>query len=251
MLDALRAALSAPPRPADIWVPPDRTPYYGNPPGDIEGTQSFGVPVGQLLDTRLSFVAGSVMIDNNTSQYINVPDATKDGTGRWIGPGQGGAFPILGHISRARINWSAPPGKNQPAGLPNEQAQVVFTAYVVPPGFGFAAPSQQTQPWLVARKATSVRAGLTAGGSVAIVAGVAGQVVTINHWSLILDAAANTSLTLQDDTDGTVIDYGFMNAQPWLDRPKYGFQLGAGHGIVLVNGANICTINGCLMYSQQ
>lgn len=123
-----------------ISVPAGHDAFFGHESGDTEGSQSFSVSNGLPLDQRTSFVVGSVIVDNNTSAWINIPDATKDGTGRFVGPGQGASFPILGHISRARINWIAPPGKIQPIPIAGEQAQVIFLASAVPPGFGFAAP---------------------------------------------------------------------------------------------------------------
>jgi len=128
-------------------VAPAGTNLFGPEPAPDEPTDSasFSVVNGVSLDVRLGFVVGSVIIDNNTSAFMNAPDATKDGTGRWVGPGQPGAFPILGHISRARINWSAPPGKSQPAPVPTEAAQVTFFAAAVPPGFGSAAPGGTTR----------------------------------------------------------------------------------------------------------
>lgn len=121
-------------------LPPGLVPFYGEPGTDTEGTQSFSVPNGSLLDQRLSFRPGSVVIDNNTSAYLNVPDATKDGVGRWVPPGYPAALPLLGSVSRARINWSAPPNKVQPLVVPTEVAQVVFAASQTPIGLGVASP---------------------------------------------------------------------------------------------------------------
>lgn len=139
-LDELIEGVFGPSPQAPVAAPAGHGLFVGNEYRDTEGTQSFTVASGKELDVPLGFVCGSVIIDNNTSAYINIPDATKDGTGRFIGPGQGGAFPILGHISRARIKWVAPGGRTQPAFVAGEQAVVVFAAAGVPPGFGFASP---------------------------------------------------------------------------------------------------------------
>lgn len=141
-----------------IAIPPGHAPYVGQEAQDTEGTQSFTVPNGTPLDQRTSFVVGSCIVDNNTSAWINIPDATKDGTGRFVGPGQGASFPILGHISRARVNWLAPPGKVQPAIVATEQAQVIFLAAAVPPGFGFAAPVPSLRWNIFAAPATGSQA---------------------------------------------------------------------------------------------
>jgi hypothetical protein len=139
-LDDLITQVIGPAPVADVAVPAGHHLFQPEHTVDTEGSQSFSVVSGTALDQRLSFEAGSVVVDNNTSVFINVPDATKDGTGRFIPPGVGWSGPILGHISRARINWAAPPGKAQPPVIAGEQAQVIFFAAKVPPGFGFAAP---------------------------------------------------------------------------------------------------------------
>lgn len=105
---------------------------------DPSNSQSFSLASGTPLDAPLGFVAGSVMVDNNSSAYLNIVDATGNGTGRWVPPGKPAAFPILGHISRARVLWTAPPGKLQPAFVPGEEAQLTFMASPLPLGSGIA-----------------------------------------------------------------------------------------------------------------
>lgn len=109
------------------------------PPGvqdDPTNSQSFTLASGSRLDVPLGFRVGSVVIDNSTSAFMNLPDATKDGTGRWVSPGRGGSMAILGHVSRARVNWSAPQGKTQPPLVAGEFATVIFFAAATPPGLG-------------------------------------------------------------------------------------------------------------------
>jgi hypothetical protein len=139
-VDQVRQALGLERVPA-ILVPDGTQPFYGAPGEDSEGSQSFTVPNGVALDGRVSFPVGSCIVDNNTSAYANIPDATKDGTGRWVPPGTGAAIPILGNISRARINWSAPPGRTQPTAVATEVLQAVFLAAKSPPGFGISTPT--------------------------------------------------------------------------------------------------------------
>jgi hypothetical protein len=143
--DVLESAFGPSPH-AEVALPPGHQPYApAVEPDEPTNSASFSVANGTLLDQRLGFRAGSCVIDNNTSSYLNVPDASRDGTGRWIPPGTGAAIPILGHISRARITWSAPPGKSQPPAVATEFAQVTFFAAPTPPGFGISSPSLTTR----------------------------------------------------------------------------------------------------------
>lgn len=109
-----------------------------------------------------------------------------------------------------------------------------------------------TQGQKSALKATTVRTNIAGNGTAAIVAGVTGQVITIQHWSVILDIAVDTSLTLRDDTNQAAIDYIYTKATAGpFERPKYGLALPPGHGVEVLNGANAAELNGCLLYSQK
>jgi hypothetical protein len=141
-LDDILQGLGLEPGPPQVAAPPDRRLYA--PPHEADdpaNSQSFSVFNGVDLDAPLGFVAGSVAVDNNTSAYMNILDASKDGTGRWVPPGQGAAMPLLGHISRARIKWTAPPGRAQSAPIATEKAQVTFFASPIPLGFGISSPA--------------------------------------------------------------------------------------------------------------
>jgi hypothetical protein len=105
---------------------------------DPSNSQSFSLASGTPLDSPVGFVVGSVLVDNNTSAFLTIVDATADGIGRSVPPGTGAALPILGHISRARAVWTAPPGKVQPPFIAGEAAQLTFLASPVPLGFGLA-----------------------------------------------------------------------------------------------------------------
>lgn len=228
-LEKLLRHLGINPGDVAIDVPSGTTPFYGVPGQDTEGSQSFAVTNGANLDQRTSFVVGSVIVDNNTSAWISIPDATKDGTGRYVGPGLGGAFPILGHISRARVNWSAPPGKQQPAAIATEQAQVIFLASPVPPGFGFAAPIQPQRWNLLSGPGLGVQASATK----AAAAGVThiADFLAVNAFTGGSAGGGVQAVALRDGVSGTgaaliqveAISPAATNA---IDRFAYGPLLG-------------------------
>jgi hypothetical protein len=93
-----------------------------------------GVPLNESLPG--AFWARSVIIDNRTSAYLKIPSA-----GRWVDPGLGAAFAIPA-TQVATVEWTAPPGKVQPAPVATEAAQVSFFSDAIPPGFGITS----TQP---------------------------------------------------------------------------------------------------------
>lgn len=128
-------------RPVPLAVPAGLTPFAPAHAADPDNVQSFTVKSGTDLDVPLAFEAGSVVVDNSTSAYMNVVDATTDGGGRFLSPGAGGNMKILGRRNRARITWQAPPTKTQPLFVPGEQAIVTFYAAAAPPDLGIAVPS--------------------------------------------------------------------------------------------------------------
>lgn len=208
-LDDILQNLGLEPGPVDIVLPAGTSGFAPVASPDTEGTSSFSVAAGTQLDTRLSFAAGSVVIDNNTSAYINVPDATKDGTGRWVPPGFPAAMPILGHISRARINWTAPPGKVQPAFIAGESAQVTFFAAAVPPGFGVAAPA----PIIAVQDIPSLAKANTVLGFNSLAGPFSdAYIMGWNLWVTNGAAAAQIAVAIKGDQSATVFDLGNMMA---------------------------------------
>lgn len=251
-LEKLLRQLGINPGDIAVDVPVGSVPFYGHPIGDTEGSQSFSVANGTNLDQRTSFVVGSVIVDNSTSSYLNVPDATKDGVGRWVPPGTGAAMPILGHISRARINWTAPPSKNQIAPVAGESAQVIFLATAIPPGFGIAAPSNQSLPYITPNQPSlNIFTTLAAsGGSITLVSAVAGKTIYVFECNVEFDAAGTGDTVSLTDTNGTAAHKYPSTATPNAYK-GYGTPFAVGVGLKLVNSAtNTMTPRGSLIYSQ-
>lgn len=248
--DVLREFGLAPPAPT-VDVPTGQRLYAPQSEPDVGATQSFAVISGTPLDQRLGFQVGSVVVDNNTSTYLNIPDATKDGTGRYVPPGSGAAMPILGHISRARINWTAPPGKNQPSFVAGESAQVIFFASPMPPGLGLASPSSATMPWISPNR-LPVNINANVNGTQILVPALAGQIVYVFYLSVAFLAAATADLTFQDTT---AVGFGAWTAGVPINTYQFaqmdfrGTQLPAGRGIQVTTTAAV-NIRGSLTYSQ-
>lgn len=200
-------------RPVPVAVP-DGLQAFGPPiVGDDDGTESFSIslPAGTNLDERLGFHVGSVVVDNNASAFLNVLDATKDGTGRWVGPGQPGQMPLVNGISRARIAWTAPPGKVQPAFVAGEAAQITFFGSKVPPGIGQAVP----QPIIAVQHLgslaqTNVALGFNASDGPFSDAYLMGWNFFVSNGA----AQAQVKVAIRGDSSLTVIDVGSLIALP-------------------------------------
>jgi len=199
--DLLEQALGPTPR-AGVALPPGHEPFVGHEVADTEGTQSFTLAAGTSLDIRTSFIIGSVIVDNNTSQWINIPDATKDGTGRFVPPGGGGAIPILGHISRARANFAAPGGRTQPAVVAGQSATLIFLAAAIPPGFGIAVPTPPPRWALIGVPAVGTGASVTKAAATGVVH-VADAFAGTMFANAVLAAVFAASVTVRDGPVGT------------------------------------------------
>lgn len=254
VLDVL-TALGLQNDPGAVSVSPDHTPYSGMILSTDENAQSVTLPSGTNLDEPLSFVTQSVVIDNNTSNYMCIVDGQTDGAGRFLAPGQGGVFPIFGRMHRARITWTAPPGKVQPGFVAGEMAQLTFWSTPVGPGFGYAAPSPNTLPWVSPNQPAKLIGeviGATSDSAFSI-PGIAGKQIYLFYLSISFDVAvAGQAVTLERISDSAQL-WQFPTAVQ-VPNPLQGFGTvicPLGDGLKLHNFAgSAVTVRGGCVYSQ-
>ena len=234
IFEEVKAAVSGRGR---VLTPADQQPYYGRPYQAGEDTQSFYVVNGVNLTEQLSFVPRSVIVDNNTSAWLLVPDATTDGLGRFVGPGQPAAFPLFGTTHRAQIVWQAPANRSQPPAIAAERAVITFSASPVPLGFGQAVAATQNRWGLFNSAAQGVKASATRAGSPgvthvldAVVMSYVQEATTVGVKSGgIIDDVSGGSIAMGKlfDTDGVA---GHVNE--WIESPL-GFRGTAGNAMTI------------------
>jgi hypothetical protein len=194
--------------PGAVSVSPGYAPYTGAP--ETAGSpQSFPVSAGQDLDQPLSFIPGSVVIDNNTDSYLEVVDAMTDGGSRWLSAGQGGSFPLFTSSPRARLKWTAPPGKIQSPPTAGQVAQATFWPIGAPAGLGFAAPSVS----ISVRDIATLSGGNLANGFNSTDGPFSDlYIMGWNLWIANGAAAAQVSVAVKGDQSNLIVPFGDMMA---------------------------------------
>lgn len=80
------------------------------------------MPSGTQIDEPIGFPAYGVSVDNNTGQWVELPDV-----GRFVAPNTSRQISLNGKQG-ARALFRAPPGKTQPVAIPTEECILVFTS---------------------------------------------------------------------------------------------------------------------------
>lgn len=109
---------------------------------DLRMSKRLTLTQGTAFGEDLGFNARSLIVDNNTGQWLY--DAASR---RYIPPGCFGAvlqFPSGSQIGA--LTWTAPPGVTQPAGVVGSQAVVIYTEDFLDPSAGVISGSGTGQP---------------------------------------------------------------------------------------------------------
>jgi hypothetical protein len=129
---------------------------------------------GAVVDQKIGFAAWAVGIDNNTSQYVFLPDVN-----RYVPPGVSGAIYTLAGSSHVVAQFQTPPQVTVLVPTSGQVASLTFYPYPVPPSSGTVGPGAITgTPTNNLVLATLVSAAYGGAGDVYV-----GPGVTIPPWA--------------------------------------------------------------------